>query len=151
MKNLIQKIMKKGISLVILLVILLLFSGCWPRKTIMTAANITQPVLVGNVKTIGGNPIDNSDLQAVKPFSAKLENSSYVYAAVYFYGYQTLTEGSNLIDKQLLPIADDPSTLIIVDQIRFNVVGGYWLFVLYYANKGWIEGTKYKYISNEHK
>jgi len=143
--------MKNRINFGIVVILLLLFSGCWAPKTILTTANITQPVLVGKVKTIGGKPIENSTLQVDTTFTATLQNSMYYYSAVYVYGHSIISQGSNLLDKQLLPLSDETSAMIVADQIRFKAVSGYWLFALYSANKGWIEGKKYTNKSNEPK
>jgi hypothetical protein len=139
--------MKKRFSFGTIVILLLIFSGCWAPKSIMTTANITQPVLVGKVKTIGGGPVENSELVGSNNFSALLQNSTYFYSAGYYYGSEVITQGSNLLDKQLLPLTastpDDTSSMIIANQIRFNVASGYWLFALYSGNKGWIDGAKY--------
>jgi hypothetical protein len=132
-----------GISIVLILII----SGCWAHKSIMTAENITQPVLVGKVKIIGGKPIENSTLRSESHFSVGIVNSDYYYSSGYVSGSKIITQGSNLVDTQLLPFTDetqnDSTAMIIADQIRFNVASGYWLFVLYSGNKGYIEGAKY--------
>jgi hypothetical protein len=135
-----------------LLLLMIFFSGCWAPKSIMTTANITQPVLVGNVKTIGGKKIDNPNLQEGTKFSAAIVNSMYYWSSGYYTGSRLVTEGSNVIDEQLLPLIDTTpigtTAILIVDQIRFNVKCGYWLFALYSGNKGWLDGIKYSGNTN---
>jgi hypothetical protein len=145
--------MKKIIKYVIYVFLLFLFTRCLISKSTLTAANITEPVLVGKVKTIGGEPIENSSLQQGVKFNASLTNSWYVITSGYSSVDRSTSQGSNQIDEQLLSISDnktkDSSAIIIADQIRFEATSGYWLFVLYTANKGWIEGAKYYNRSNE--
>lgn len=139
--------MKNYINVGVIVFLLFLFSGCWAPKTILTTSNITQPVLVGKVKTIGGEPIENSILTASDSISASLTNSIFYYSTLYFYGYSNVFQGSNLIDTQLLPFIEktpnDPSAMLIANKIRFKAAGGYWLVALYSANKGWIDIKKY--------
>jgi hypothetical protein len=136
-----------------ILLLMPLISGCWASKTVMTSANITQPLLVGKVITIGGGKIEsNSSMEGTK-FSAALVNSMSVWSTGYYYGSNTVREGSNFIDKQLLPLIDESATsgnsLLIVDQLRYDVMCGYWLFYLYTGNKGWLDGFKYAGFPNE--
>jgi len=122
------------------------FVSCWSPKSIVTTANITQPVLVGKVKTIGGGPVENSSLKNISSFSSAIQNSDYYWSTGYTYGSTTSREGSNKIDEQLLPIIDqqsDSPSVIIVDSLRFKAVSGYWLFVMSSATKGSIKGAKY--------
>lgn len=137
--------MKKGIGVGIL-ILMLLATGCYAPKSVLSTPNVTQPVLVGNIKNIKGEKINPERVQEGTRFSADIENSIYFWTALYSYGYTTITEPSKVIDSQILPIIDerpiDPNALIVVDQIRYKVTAGYWLFVMYSANKGWIDGTK---------
>jgi PBP1b-binding outer membrane lipoprotein LpoB len=139
--------MKKRKTIGSLLLIMFLLSGCWATKSIITTANITQPVLVGNVKTIKGEKMDNNSVQIGTKFSAAIVNSIYFWSTGYSYGHNTITQGSNVFDEQLLPLIDsspaDTSSILIVDQVRFKVSSGYWLFALYSFNKGWIDGVKH--------
>lgn len=143
--------MKKGINFGVLMVFLLvLFSGCWAPKTIMTTANVTQPVMVGKVTKIGGAVMDTVHSESVSYFPLSLVNSQYVYSSGYYYGSQFITQEPNIIDEQLLVYIDnDPNSstsMIQAKQIRFKVSGGYWLFAFYSANKGWIDCAKYNNI-----
>jgi hypothetical protein len=101
---------------------------------------------VGKVKTINGEKSETTKNEGTK-FSAAIVNSIFVWSAAYAYGHTTVTEGSNVIDEQLLPLIDevsqDKKTVLVVDQIRYDAMSGYWLFVLSSANKGWIDGYIY--------
>ena len=137
--------MKKGIGIGVL-ALMLLTTGCYAPKTILSTPNVTQPVLVGNIKNIKGEKFDPERIQEGVRFSADIENSDFFTFAVYSYSYVITTEPSNIIDSQILPIIDerpiDPNAMIVVDQVRYKVTAGYWLFVMYTANKGWIDGSK---------
>jgi hypothetical protein len=136
----------KIIKLTGILLSLVFLTGCWAPKSVLTTANITQPVLVGKVKTINGEKSETTKNEGTK-FSAAIVNSIFVWSAAYAYGHTTVTEGSNVIDEQLLPLIDevsqDKKTVLVVDQIRYDAMSGYWLFVLSSANKGWIDGYIY--------
>ena len=126
-----------------LIAIIMVSSGCWAPKSIITASNITQPVLVGKVITIGGNPIEKTNLQSEAPFSAFISNAvGFAFNTTY-----TLHQGSNLIDKQLLPLTYGSSGMLIADQIRFKVTSGYWLAACISYNKGWLDGAKYNLLN----
>jgi hypothetical protein len=138
-------IMIKAIIFGAMMFTLFVFTGCWAPKSILTTANITQPVLVGKVKTIGGKPIENYDLKKEIPFNEPIENSRYFYTAIYYEGHGFTEQGSNLLDEKLLPLSDETSAMIIVDSIRFKVFSGYWFFAFRSANHGWLQGAKYYY------
>ncbi len=127
--------------------ILLLISGCWAQKEIITCANITQPVLVGKVKTIGGEPVESSKMLLEDKFSVSLKSYFLVWSTMYYGGWIIKADGSNKIDQQLIPLSDninsESPSMLIANSIRFNVLGGYWIFAFYSSNTGWIEGAKY--------
>lgn len=142
-----------------IILLLLTSGGCWPPPSTITTTNITQPVLVGKIKSIGGKLADKKQLYQSNKFSASITNSEETFALpaiiIGFWGWRTRIEGSEIFDKQLLPIVNAPpndsTTMIMVDSIRFSVTSGYWLFLLLTGNYGWLDGAKYGEMNPEHE
>ncbi|MFC0876357.1 hypothetical protein ACE01N_07165 [Saccharicrinis sp. FJH2] len=123
--------------------LLFVVEGCWAPKLVITSANVTQPVMVGNIRTIGGKQQIDTLQYSRSEFTANIQNFDYFWSAVYVYGYSTLNEGSNKIDAQLLPMIDtgDSYVSLRINSVDFNVAGGYWLFVYSSYTKGKLKGT----------
>ena len=130
-----------------LIICLLIVEGCWPPASIITSANATQPILVGNVKLIGGKPISKKDMLKSYPFSISVTNSFEVYTSGRMTSTKTLTEGSNLVDVRLeqatSSLLNDSNSAIMADSIKFDAWAGYWIFAAAWKNKGTLEGAKY--------
>jgi hypothetical protein len=139
----------KTISMACIIIALFTTSSCWAPKSTITATNVTQPVLVGNVTAIGPeSKVDTPTGSSVKTFSYPVKNSDLVWSAIYSYGSETKREGSNTFDNQLITLSsglnDKERNMIIIDELSFKVVGGYWLFVFYSSTEGRMDGEVYQ-------
>ncbi len=138
--------MKNEFILVLGVMVFCLFSGCMVPKCTLTTARIKQPVLVGKVKTIGGKPIENSNLQKDTLFNAKIGNSMLYFYTKYWDDEIVTNQESFFLDMQLMPYTHDTSSMLIVDRVRFKIFDGNWLIIRYSVIIGWLEGAKYNYI-----
>lgn len=136
-------------QIVLLSLLLFLLTNCVVSKSVLTAENTTQPVLVGNVVTIGGSSIDSSQLKKIKTFSASVVNDFSVAGTTATSKSSSTNQGSGKIDKVLSPLIDNsPNTskgIVIVSELEYSVVGTYLLFVYMDQIFGALKGAKYYY------
>jgi hypothetical protein len=126
---------------------LLILEGCWPSPSVITTANATQPVLVGNVKIIGGKPVAKKDMLKSNPFAISVTNSFQVYSSGYSTSSKRISEGSNVVDVRMQQVSgsltNDLNSVIMADSIQFTAWSGYWIFAMAYKNEGTLIGAKY--------
>ena len=136
--------MKKPLLFFAFLLVLLITQSCWAPKTLVTAENLTKPVLIGKVINIGDDTTKIHTLLVGEPFSASITNGLSVTSGYTFTYTQTFTQGHNAIDAQLLPICDkiqaDSTSILIIDGCRVKAIGAYWLIAYLHMNRGRLDG-----------
>jgi hypothetical protein len=129
------------------LTVVLTAGGCAPAASTMTAANVLQPVLVGKVARIGGTPSDKTGLYRGRAFTGTVTNEIMVAATPVASMWATTTQGSNIVDKQLIPALDfaraDSGAVAVIDSLMFRTRAGFWLFFASQGNYGLLYGSKY--------
>lgn len=125
-----------------------LIIGCMANKVTITAANTTQPVLVGDEITVGQKYFEKKQqLKKDSDFSISIKNTYMIVTTGYTTSTTTKKEGSNKIDKELSQLKIDTldvSNVIKVDKVRYSVKMGYWLFVLYSGVNAVLDGAFYQ-------
>jgi hypothetical protein len=122
--------------------------GCWPRPTVLTTSNVTQPVLVGKVVHIGGSDTTLAGRTCVYPFKVPVENSSTLVNLGYWARSWTIRQGSNVCDEGFLPIsgstATGPTEILMVDTVEFSVDHYFLLFYVARGTYGTLNGGIYE-------
>ncbi len=127
---------------------LFVIAGCMANKVTITAANTTQPVLLGDEISVGQKYFEKqSYLEKKSDFSIPVKNTYMIVTTGYTTATTTKKEGSNKIDKELSQLRTDTldvSNVIKVEEVRFSVKMGYWLFVLYSGVNAVLDGALYQ-------
>lgn len=103
-----------------LIIFSLVLSNCNSVSSIITAKNVTSPVIIGPVKNINGKPFNiYQNKLYYYPFSAEIMESFLVSQSqnnnVYYTRTQKFKEGSNKADVEILKIAKKYDTIIVYE------------------------------------
>lgn len=135
------------LKLSIFAIIIFLINACMSNKVTITAANTTQPVLVGDVIGINKKTIDKSNLKRKSELSIPIENNYLLATSGYTTMKTTKREGSNKFDIKLAEMKQDSLSLynlVKVKRLRYSVKMAYWLALFYSGVKAVLDVNLYQ-------